>query len=90
MPWGLACIGWCPSSTAAWVSASASAFVSGRRPANVVDGSGPVSAGVTVVSSPDGSADALTTMMATAIAIPAPAVRTRRPCALRSVTAPHP
>ncbi len=60
MPSGLACSGSWPSSTAAWVSASASAFVSGHRPSNVVDGFGPVTAGVTVGSSPNRSADVLT------------------------------
>src|SRR4029453_7176022 len=61
IPSGLACSGSCPSSTAAWVSASASGFVSGHRPSNVADGFGPGPGGVTVGSSPNRRADVLTT-----------------------------
>ncbi len=89
VPCAVVRIGWCPSSTAAWVSASAWGSVSGHSPANVA-GFGPITTGAGDGSLPSDSTEALATTRATTIAAPAPAVRTRRPRAFRSVGGAEP
>ncbi len=91
VPSGVVRRGWCPSSMASCVTASASASVSGHRPSKPTGcWFEPVTAGVMVGSPPNRSADTLTTTRASTMATPAPAVRMRRPLALRSVRGAEP